>query len=159
MIGTLRELLAHQAWADAALLNAVLRHPPATQDEPLRKTLHHIGVVQLFFTSLMLDREFDAAVEVQPPAQTSALIPYFQRAAAACADSIANLTPDGLERPLPTPYFKDNPPTVREALLQLILHSQNHRGQCATRLRELGGQPPVLDYIIWKVTRPEPQWD
>ena len=33
--------------------------------------------------------------------------------------------------------------------MQCVMHSQYHRGQNATRLRELGGSPPITDYILW----------
>jgi len=36
-----------------------------------------------------------------------------------------------------------------EALTQMAMHSQWHRGQNATRLRELGAQPPTVDLIAW----------
>ena len=39
--------------------------------------------------------------------------------------------------------------TVGEALTQMAMHSQWHRGQNATRLRELGAQPPTVDLITW----------
>ena len=39
--------------------------------------------------------------------------------------------------------------TVGEALTQCAMHSQWHRGQNATRLRELGGHPPMVDLIVW----------
>ncbi len=34
-------------------------------------------------------------------------------------------------------------------LLQAITHSQHHRGQNASRMRELGATPPMTDYVIW----------
>ena len=43
-------------------------------------------------------------------------------------------------------------------LTQIVMHSQNHRGQCLTRLRENGAQPPTLDYILWAKDRPAPAW-
>jgi uncharacterized damage-inducible protein DinB len=49
------------------------------------------------------------------------------------------------------PWF-NNPPltiTVAEALAQMAMHSQWHRGQNATRLRELGYEPPTTDLIVW----------
>jgi uncharacterized damage-inducible protein DinB len=39
--------------------------------------------------------------------------------------------------------------TVGEALTQMAMHSQWHRGQNATRLRELAAQPPTVDLIAW----------
>ncbi len=48
------------------------------------------------------------------------------------------------------PSSKDPPLiTVSEALLQCVMHSQWHRGQNATRLRELGATPPTVDLILW----------
>jgi len=34
-------------------------------------------------------------------------------------------------------------------LLQALTHSQHHRGQNASRMRELGVTPPMTDFIIW----------
>jgi uncharacterized damage-inducible protein DinB len=49
--------------------------------------------------------------------------------------------------------------TSGEGLLQAILHSQYHRGQNARRLRELGGEPPTTDLIVWIAAgRPPPDW-
>jgi uncharacterized damage-inducible protein DinB len=49
--------------------------------------------------------------------------------------------------------------TVAEALTQCVMHSQHHRGQNAARLRELGGEPPTTDYIVWLWKgRPAPAW-
>jgi uncharacterized damage-inducible protein DinB len=43
--------------------------------------------------------------------------------------------------------------------MQICLHSQGHRAQCASKLRALGGVPPVLDYVLWiKTDRPAPAW-
>ncbi len=35
------------------------------------------------------------------------------------------------------------------ALLQMTAHSNYHRAQNATRLRELGSKPPLTDLIFW----------
>ena len=49
--------------------------------------------------------------------------------------------------------------TVTEALTQCAMHSHYHRGQNATRLRELGAEPPFTDLIMWFwKSRPEPVW-
>jgi uncharacterized damage-inducible protein DinB len=50
--------------------------------------------------------------------------------------------------------------TVAEALTQVAMHTQHHRGQSMTRLRNLGGKPRNVDYIIWAwKQRPEGRWD
>lgn len=41
------------------------------------------------------------------------------------------------------------PATLSESVLQVALHSTYHRGQINARLRELGGDPPLVDFIVW----------
>jgi uncharacterized damage-inducible protein DinB len=34
-------------------------------------------------------------------------------------------------------------------LLQALTHSQHHRGQNVSRMRQLGATPPMTDFVIW----------
>jgi uncharacterized damage-inducible protein DinB len=34
-------------------------------------------------------------------------------------------------------------------LLQALTHSQHHRGQNASRMRQLGATPPLTDFVVW----------
>jgi uncharacterized damage-inducible protein DinB len=34
-------------------------------------------------------------------------------------------------------------------LLQALTHSQHHRGQNASRMRQLGVTPPMTDFVFW----------
>jgi uncharacterized damage-inducible protein DinB len=65
-----------------------------------------------------------------------------------------------MEEIIEVPWFR--PPakiSVRQAFTQAAMHSHYHRGQNATRLRELGGVPPMTDYIVWlKNGQPAAQW-
>ena len=69
---------------------------------------------------------------------------------------------EALARMVRIPWFS-NPPCVisaAEALLQTVLHTQHHRGQCMTRLKDKGGKNSNVDYIIWIWKgRPEARWD
>ena len=41
-------------------------------------------------------------------------------------------------------------------LLQALTHSQHHRGQNASRMRQLGTAPPMTDFVVWyALGRPE----
>lgn len=54
------------------------------------------------------------------------------------------------------------PEALTDAKLKEKLHqvSTYHRGQANSRLRELGGKPPLVDYIAWIwFGRPAPRWD
>ena len=67
----------------------------------------------------------------------------------------------GLGRQVVIPWFAGPPCriTVDEALTQVAMHTQHHRGQLMTRLKALGGRPLNVDYIIWAwKQRPEGRW-
>jgi len=52
------------------------------------------------------------------------------------------------------------PITISETMLQVPLHSLYHRGQINARLREVGGEPPTVDYIVWIwLEKPAANWD
>jgi hypothetical protein len=34
-------------------------------------------------------------------------------------------------------------------MIQVALHSQGHRSQCASRVRALGGIPAPMDFVLW----------
>jgi uncharacterized damage-inducible protein DinB len=39
------------------------------------------------------------------------------------------------------------------------MHSAYHRGQVASQLRELGGEPPLTDFVAWIwLDRPPADW-
>jgi uncharacterized damage-inducible protein DinB len=49
--------------------------------------------------------------------------------------------------------------SVTQVLAQSAMHGQHHRAQNATRFRELGGEPPTTDLILWyMLERPEAPW-
>jgi len=66
-----------------------------------------------------------------------------------------------LAETIEVPWF--HPPlkiSVRHALMQAAMHSHYHRGQNATRLRELGGVPPGTDFIEWlRHGQPAARWE
>ena len=84
-----------------------------------------------------------------------------------CARSSPTADPDTLARPVEMPWAKRfaattgqiTHPTLARSALHLALHSAHHRGQVNVRLRALGAEPPLVDYIawIWK-GQPEAQW-
>jgi uncharacterized damage-inducible protein DinB len=43
--------------------------------------------------------------------------------------------------------------------MQISLHSTYHRGQIATRMRELGAEPAATDFILWVfLDKPAASW-
>jgi Ni/Fe-hydrogenase subunit HybB-like protein len=68
---------------------------------------------------------------------------------------------DQAEQIIEIPWFRPSAKiSIRQALTQAAMHSHYHRGQNATRLRELGGVPPMTDFIAWlHKGQPPAQWD
>jgi len=155
MLEHIRSLYCYQFWADDELLKAVTDCEPAPQDPAMLHALQHIANAQLFLLSRLKSESFDMATFKEQ-------LPYpqirerFQQAHAVNEAFLASLTEADLLRSFPMPYFQTNF-TLLEGMMQCVLHSQHHRGQCLTRLRELGSKPPTLDYIRWvKDAHPRP---
>lgn len=149
MLDTLRNLLAHQAWADASHWRALEACPPALDDPSIRERLFHIWQVERAFLRVFRgtperprDPAFSAPALLREEARR-----YHEEAGAFLSGPGASR----LEETVTVPWLRDPPCRVRlaEALLQVVMHSQYHRGQNASRLRELGGQPPLTDWIVW----------
>jgi uncharacterized damage-inducible protein DinB len=151
MIELIQSLFAHMAWADAAILKAVAAHDGAFADDDLRKWLHHTVTAQSFFLSLFQHRAFDMERWRQVPGTMDEMERQFEEAHADGAAYTARLDEAELACTIqfPVPAFKDFHPSVRDALMQVFMHSEHHRAQVATRLRALGGTPPTIDYIVW----------
>jgi uncharacterized damage-inducible protein DinB len=154
MLEMIRSLYAHQAWADATILKAIAQHEAAAQDEELRKTLHHIVVVQRYFLSLFRREPFDFAVEMRAPDSLEAIQKLFRASHANGLAYVSQMPESDLPLTLEVPHLPGVRLNKGEAHLQVVMHSQHHRGQCAARLRSLGGVPPTVDFIVWLKERP-----
>ena len=158
----LRDLYAHQAWADAEHWRAIEAHGRAAEDGAMRSRLHHIHLVQRAFRWIVGGRQ-EPFVITKPEdfATLVALKAYAREYHEEIASYLASLPPSRFDESIPVPWFKDPPLTitVAEALSQCAMHSQWHRGQNAARLRELGAEPPAVDLIFWYWKgRPDAAW-
>jgi len=157
----LDELYAHQAWADAEHWRAFETHPPALADKALRERLFHIHLVQhgfLWVTGPRIEQfAFKKPEDFRDPAE---LKHYARGGNDDLGQLVTAATSDWLEEIIEVPWFK---PALkisrRHALTQAAMHSHWHRGQNATRLRELGGVPPPTDFIVWlRDGKPAARW-
>lgn len=151
MSSYLDELYAHQRWADAEHWRAFEAHPAALADKAVQERLYHIHLVQhafLWITGPRTSQFTPQKLEDFP--NLSHLKSYAKAGHGELDQLLKTATPDRLEEVIEIPWFK---PTlkisVRHALTQAAMHSHYHRGQNATRLRELGGVPPTTDFIVW----------
>ena len=162
----LRELAHHMQWADAIIWTAALPHAQAAGDLALRGKLFHTHMVQQAFLSV-----WQAGPLTPPPSDPPDLPTTLQSARnyySELAAFLAALGEDELERPVALPWAgrfarrlgrEPATPSLAETILQVTMHSTYHRGQVNARLRELGLEPPLTDYIAWVwFGRPGPQW-
>jgi uncharacterized damage-inducible protein DinB len=167
-LDALRELMNHMEWADASVWRALLAHPPAGQDKRIRDLLLHIHGVQRAFLTIWTSQgpptfprlEADAGL---PGLHLWASAYYLELAAALGSfDAAALMRP--IEMPGLGPYEEKmgrrfDKPTLAETIHQVASHSTYHRGQVNARLREVGGEPPLVDYIAWIwFGRPAAEW-
>ncbi len=163
----LRELYRHMEWADAKVWDAA---PVGGQpDDRLRHLLVHLHVVQRAFLHIWTDRPvrdaFRKPEEFATLADVRAWAQRYYREAHAFVDG---LTDQALAQPITMPWAAQlterlgRPPSVTtqaETCFQVTSHSTYHRGQVNMRLREIGAEPPLVDYIAWVwFDRPAPDW-
>ena len=163
----LRDLLTHMEWADAHTWRSIRQTRGANEDERLRYLLHHIHLVQSVYLQAWRGDAF-AITELSSYPDLAAVETWaraFYPAAATLAQAIDE---SKLKRPVDFPwsamiadrYGKIEPATMSESAWQVLSHTTYHRGQVATRIRELGGEPPLVDFLVWVWSgRRAPVWD
>lgn len=157
----LDELYAHQEWADAEHWRAIEAHPAALADKAILDRLLHIHLVQHAFLWVAGSRTAQFEFKKLENFPVAEMKKYAQQGHAEFHELLKKVDPEWLEDPIEVPWFQ--PPlkiSHRHALTQAAMHSHYHRGQNATRLRELGGIPPTTDFIVWlKNGQPAPRWN
>lgn len=153
----LRDLYAHMEWAAAKVWSAARKTEGASSDGLLRDKLFHVHRTQRAYLNMWTNQpqqirhheDFANLVTLLEWAH-----PYYAevRGFLEAADSSA------LDRPVPDLFRQRMAQhlgrsvaniTLRETVLDLASHTTHHRGQLNTQLRELGGEPPLVDYIAW----------
>ena len=161
-----RELFRHMSWADAGVWQAALSCDEARRDGELKERLHHIHVVQ--WVVLQIWRQEEMKVRELSEFETlDDLLAWARSYVQELSAFLEAVEQAELEEEVRLPWrasleerFGEIRPTnLGETLTQVILHTMHHRGQVATRLRALGAEPPLIDYIAWIWQgRPEADW-
>ncbi len=158
MLALLRDVFAYQAWADAEVIRRIEATPTAKADAELQKLLHHIYVVYRFFL-LSVQGEPPTQEELMKELSFGEVREGLQKIHRLADGFLPKIRESRLRDKVEVPWFKEQP-TCHEALVQAVLHSQNHRGQMLTMLRKHGGEAKPIDYIVWvSEGRPSPQWE
>jgi uncharacterized damage-inducible protein DinB len=159
MLDFLRDLIAHAEWANAVFFHAWAKSPARDHEEMRRRVDHIIGVQQGFLS--LLRGQTPGGPPAGPPSSFEDLKARAQACHAGLRDFTAELEPESLSDTVRIPWFPEPPCviSVAEALVQVAMHSQHHRGQCMTRLKDFGGEPKNVDWIIWVwKQKPQARW-
>jgi uncharacterized damage-inducible protein DinB len=155
----LRDLIAYAEWANAVFFHAWGKSPARDHEELRTRVGHIIGVQQAFLSM------FRGEQPVEPPGGSPPTFPELKTRAeashAGLRDFVATQDDVSLSLTLRIPWFPDPPCviTIAEALVQVAMHTQHHRGQCLTRLKDFGGEPKNVDWIIWLwQQKPQARW-
>jgi uncharacterized damage-inducible protein DinB len=161
MLAFLCDLMAHAEWANAVFFHTWSKSPARDHDEMRRRVGHIIGVQQGFLSILRDEPPGQPPLPDAPPPTFEDLKKRAESCHAGLLEFVTSLQTDGLSRTVRIPWFPDPPCiiTVSEALVQVAMHSQHHRGQCMTRLKDFGGEPKNVDWIIWLwKQKPKGKW-
>jgi uncharacterized damage-inducible protein DinB len=159
------DLFRHQEWADAGHWRAVRACPAAAGDKALFDRLHHIHLVQRAF--LWAWEGGTGPFTVTKPkdfASLDALRDFAREYHGRVHGVLEAIAPGRLDDRVVLPWLEPiakAPLRVGESMLHAAMHSHYHRAQNATRLRELGGEPPQpsTDFVLWVVLgKPQASW-
>ena len=164
----LHELFRHMEWADARVWNGVLGSPAARRDSILRDRLFHIHVVQWGFLHLWVNRPLPEFPEQSKFPDHPSIASWGRQAHEQIAAFVERVDESRLEQAVSLPfadYFVKQfgstaaSITLAQTMLQVTSHSSHHRGQVNIRLRELGFEPPFVDFIVWAwLGKPPADW-
>ena len=165
-LGSLIDLYRHMEWADAKVWSSVLASEGGQTDEKLRDYLYHLHVVQRAFLRTWRNEPRETPYPTFNDAQSLMQWgrTYYDEAFA----HLETLSDEKLSERMPLPWASmveqriGRAPEITakgETVLQVALHSLYHRGQINARLRSIGVEPPLLDYIAWVwLGRPAAAW-
>jgi len=159
-----RGLLGHAEWADALVWKAALA---GGQDDPeLRDKLHHLHGVQWAYLHIWRGERVRPREPSSFPTLT-ALRDWAQEYYLELSPYLASVSEQDAAAEVRFPWADHlvqrfgpaRPAAWAESVLQVAMHSSYHRGQVARRLRELGVEPPLSDFIAWVwMDRPGADW-
>ena len=161
-----QSLLTHMEWADAQAWRAVRTLDKALTDERLKYLFHHVHLVQWVYLQAWNGDPFKLT-ELSGYSDLAAIEawarPYYRDVAAFAAKVDDSKFPQPVDFPwsglIAEKFGRVLPATMSESAWQVLSHTTYHRGQIAIRIRELGGEPPLVDFLVWVWSgKPAPEW-
>jgi uncharacterized damage-inducible protein DinB len=153
-------------WADATVWKTVLTSDAAKADDKVRDCFYHLHLVQRGFLRAWRGEPLEGPLPTFNDLQS--LIEWARTFYGEAMTYLGTLSDGKAAEELSVPWASiveqrlgraPEKTTIGETVLQVVLHSQYHRGQVNARLRSLGLEPPLVDYIAWIwLGRPKAVW-
>jgi uncharacterized damage-inducible protein DinB len=146
-VNHLKRLVAHMAWADRLMLDALRR--AGAVDPAVVNLYAHLLAAEHVWLSRLEGRT--PAVPVWPTLSLAECERLSAENARGLARYVEELAPDDLDRGV---RYKNSAgaeftSTVEDIVLQVALHGSYHRGQITTALRTAGAIPNPTDFIAF----------
>jgi uncharacterized damage-inducible protein DinB len=180
LLSHLQDQFRHMEWADAMVWQAVMSVDTTLADEILRARLHHIHLVQRVFLAVWQGKfahlqdsnerrqAVMAWVNKGDELRGADLLAWGQTYHCDVQPHLDSLSEAALAQSVALPWGEmvaarigQTPATstLAETLQQVTMHSAYHRGQVNARLREVGAEPPLVDFIAWVwLGKPAASW-
>jgi uncharacterized damage-inducible protein DinB len=160
------DLYHHMQWADAAVWTSLLASENGQTDSKLRDYLYHLHLVQYAFLRIWRGEPRETPYPTFDDVQS--LMRWGRSYYNEAFGHLSSLSDEKVFEAMPVPWSDmierrlgraPETTTIGETILQVALHSLYHRGQVNARLREIGVEPPLVDYIAWVwLGRPGAKW-
>ena len=169
VIKMIQQLFEHMEWADALVWRSVLLNPVVASDTTVRERLLHIHVVQHGFLHLWRQQSLPELPTPLDFPNTKRIATWGREYHEDVATYLDGLEETLLDSPLGIPWAdqladrlgrQPSPVSLVQTMLQVTSHSSHHRGQVNVRIRELGCEAPLVDFISWIwLGQPSADWD
>lgn len=161
-----KDLYRHMEWADALIWSTVLPDQRLAEDFSIRERLYHLHLVQRVFLHVWRGEPVD--IKEGQGLRAAALCGWSHAYHRAAHSFVGSLRAAQLDQSVHLPWtslvmeryrIDVVDPSLGETVMQVASHSTHHRGQVAARIRELGAEPPLTDFIAWVWSKkPAPSW-
>ncbi|MGU3473988.1 DinB family protein [Paenibacillus sp. D51F] len=146
---TIKSMMDHMYWADGRILGAL--EESKTKNKDLLKLVRHIAVAEQVWLSRLQGKGSAQYSLWEAAEDLSAIQTTFEENAEQFRVYIEGLEESELDDMIDYANQSGDPfrTSVRDILLQVLLHGQYHRGQINRALRIESAEPVQVDYITF----------
>lgn len=145
---TIRKMIEHSQWANRRLLEGLITY--GTVNVQTKQIIAHIVQSELVWLT-RLEGNDSTGIELWPQLELAACLVTSDSNKTAYNAFLAKIENDDLDQKISyrNQTGKQYDTSIREILTHVALHSQYHRGQVNTLLREDGKEPVNVDMITY----------